>query len=68
MKFLKIAIPILFLLSFGCKEKSLTTLQNNSYNSEKKVESSSKISILNFGTFHFGNTSDANKTEFDEND
>ena len=27
-----------------------------------------KIEILNFGTFHMGETNDANKTEFDEND
>ncbi len=26
----------------------------------------SKVSILNFGTFHMGNTNDAHKTEFDE--
>lgn len=28
----------------------------------------SKIKVLNFGTFHMGATSDANKTEFDERD
>lgn len=27
-----------------------------------------KIEVLNFGTFHMGETIDANKTEFDEND
>lgn len=27
-----------------------------------------KIQVLNFGTFHMGETSDANKTEFDEHD
>ena len=27
-----------------------------------------KIKILNFGTFHMGETNDANKTEFDKND
>lgn len=27
-----------------------------------------KIAVLNFGTFHMGMTSDASKTEFDEND
>lgn len=29
---------------------------------------SGKIKVLNFGTFHFGYTPDANKTEFDEED
>lgn len=31
-------------------------------------EDDGKIKILNFGTFHMGETNDANKTEFDEND
>lgn len=29
---------------------------------------SDKVEVLNFGTFHMGFTTDANKTEFDEND
>lgn len=34
----------------------------------KEIDSfeSSKIKVLNFGTFHFGYTPDANKTDFDE--
>ena len=35
--------------------------------SETENKHSRKIPILNFGTFHFGN-SDANTTEFDEHD
>ncbi|WP_206017993.1 DUF5694 domain-containing protein [Rhodohalobacter barkolensis] len=31
-------------------------------------QGSDKIEVLNFGTFHMGFTTDANKTEFDEND
>ena len=31
-------------------------------------ESGVVIQVLNFGTFHMGETSDENKTEFDEND
>ena len=32
------------------------------------AQDSGKIKVLNFGTFHMGYTSDANKTEFDERD
>ncbi|WP_299620047.1 DUF5694 domain-containing protein [uncultured Tenacibaculum sp.] len=36
---------------------------------KKEIESKvQKIQVLNFGTFHMGETSDENKTEFDEND
>ncbi|WP_036678738.1 DUF5694 domain-containing protein [Daejeonella oryzae] len=56
---------------------SCKVVQNNKPNSNKQQNSTSantlneelkKISILNFGTFHMGETSDANKTEFNEND
>ncbi len=41
----------------------------NSANSENQTQQShDKIQVLNFGTFHMGFTSDANKTEFDEED
>lgn len=33
---------------------------------QNKIPENEKIKVLNFGTFHFGNTIDANKTEFDE--
>jgi len=57
---------ILFLsisLLFSCKNE--TTELNEKEVIPKEIESN-KIKVLNFGTFHFGNTSDANKTEFDE--
>lgn len=34
----------------------------------KSVQALNKIPILNLGTFHMGETTDAHKTEFDEND
>ncbi len=33
---------------------------------DKKTQSTDKIKVLNFATFHFGYTSDATKTEFNE--
>lgn len=44
---------------------------NNKIDKNRQVKgkdslSSDKIKVLNFGTFHFGNTTDAHKTEFDE--
>ncbi len=33
---------------------------------ENKKEETVKIKVLNFGTFHFGNTPDANKVEYNE--
>ena len=68
MKILEIVILTLLLINTGCKEESLTASQNTINNSEEKVESLRKIPILNFGTFHFGYTPDANTTEFDEHD
>ncbi|SNR15478.1 DUF5694 domain-containing protein [Tenacibaculum jejuense] len=44
--------------------------QEIKFNADRKgLESNvQKIEVLNFGTFHMGETSDENKTEFDEND
>lgn len=56
-------LVVIFL--FSCGEGS-SELSSNNKNKEKK--SHNKIEVLNFGTFHMGFTSDANKTEFDEHD
>lgn len=65
-------VLILSILAFcSCKysknivteKKSQNVAFENGLNDDLK-----KIPILNFGTFHMGQTSDANKTEFDEND
>lgn len=56
---------LIILILFSC----------NTEREDKKIEEetqdqpgSDKIKVLNFGTFHFGETPDANKTEFDEED
>ncbi len=70
MKKLNLIIISLILLICGCKENKSTQLQELSKknNHESIEEVSTKIPILNFGTFHMGFTTDANTTEFDEND
>lgn len=46
---------------------SCTSAEKDSIiNSETKQPSSTKIQVLNFASFHFGYSSDANTTEFDE--
>lgn len=54
---------ITFITIISCNNRIERDIKEN-----KKTESSvsSKIKVLNFGTFHFGKTSDAHKTEFDE--
>ncbi|WP_238988439.1 DUF5694 domain-containing protein [Aureibaculum marinum] len=60
---MKQTILLLCILFFGCntKNKSIELKKEN-----KIEQKSDKIKVLNFGTFHFGYTPDANKTEFDE--
>jgi hypothetical protein len=60
---MKQTILLLFILFFSCNtENKLAELKKESLLEQK----SDKIKVLNFGTFHFGYTPDANKTEFDE--
>lgn len=68
MKALKGTILLVFLISLGCEEKKSINLIGDLEMSETENKHSRKIPILNFGTFHFGYTSDANTTEFDEHD
>lgn len=60
-KILTISQLLLGTLAFG---------QQIDFEADKKelVSKVKKIEVLNFGTFHMGETSDAYKTEFDEND
>ncbi len=59
----KIVLLLSFTLFFSCnKQQKENTRQLNQNVITKKIK------VLNFGTFHFGYTPDANKTEFDEND
>lgn len=63
---MKFTIPLLlFLFSiFSCSPNHKQELQTHK---NECFYNSNKISILNFGTFHFGYTPDANSVEFDEN-
>ncbi|UAB82255.1 hypothetical protein INR76_05705 [Marixanthomonas sp. SCSIO 43207] len=47
----------------SCNTKNKPEELNTESQTEQKND---KIQVLNFGTFHFGYTPDANKTEFDE--
>lgn len=61
---MKQTILLLSILFLSCKS------ENKSHELRKEnptKQKSEKIKVLNFGTFHFGYTPDANKTEFDEN-
>lgn len=60
---LKPTILLLCILFFGCNPKNESCQLKKESLPEEKSE---KIKVLNFGTFHFGYTPDANKTEFDE--
>jgi len=65
MKFTKIYF-LLFsaIILISCSEKNKDT----SLADQQEDPSHEKIQVLNFGTFHMGFTTDANKTEFDEED
>lgn len=59
----------LFLLSISlttCQEATTVVEQENEQ--PTVASSSNRIKVLNFATFHMGFTTDANTTEFDEND
>ncbi|WP_097046503.1 DUF5694 domain-containing protein [Flagellimonas pacifica] len=56
-----IFITALFVLS--CNEKTQHTAQGNL---QEDSQESDKIKVLNFATFHMGNTSDSKSVEFDE--
>jgi len=45
---------------------SMSLVSISFFAQNKILDSNSKIKVLNVGTFHFGNTSDASKTEFNE--
>ncbi|GAA4243830.1 DUF5694 domain-containing protein [Winogradskyella damuponensis] len=60
---MKQTILFLCLLFLSCNTKNESQELKNKSLTEQK---SDKIKVLNFGTFHFGYTPDANKTEFDE--
>ena len=63
-------LVIIVLSTISCDKQKANEKSENKVSEEKKEISSDlkKIPVLNFGTFHMGETADANKTEFDEHD
>ena len=70
MKLLNSTTLCFILLVLGCKkdQSKITTAINAPQVEERQSEELPKVQVLNFGTFHMGFTSDANKTEFNEHD
>ncbi len=68
----KLLLAGCILIFYSCENAQNITKNNKSdqNTASKNIlnEDLKKIPILNLGTFHMGKTSDANKTEFDEND
>lgn len=60
---MKPTILFLCFLCFSCKTEKKSILYKKQNTQSQTID---KIKVLNFGTFHFGHTPDANKTEFDE--
>jgi len=62
-------LTLILLLSFSILMTAQTSIQS-SVNTDILTEDNpqDRIQVLNFGTFHMSFTSDANSTEFDEND
>jgi Family of unknown function (DUF5694) len=67
----KIILIISIFTIYSCKNAQNIGTNKNAQNVSAKGtvnDDLKKTLILNLGTFHMGQTSDANKTEFDEND
>ncbi|WP_299110005.1 DUF5694 domain-containing protein [uncultured Tenacibaculum sp.] len=62
-----ILVAIVLLMSSCVKQKTNEATNEKTIKQEKQSDLK-KISVLNFGTFHMGETADATKTEFDEHD
>lgn len=65
-----IVLVIVVLTTVSCtKQKTNEVLEKKDKEKQEEISSDlRRIPILNFGTFHMGDTSDASKTEFDEHD
>lgn len=61
---MKYTFLFLFAVLLSCTTETKSTIDSKPTDLSKPK--SEKIQVLNFGTFHFGYTPDANKTEFDE--
>lgn len=63
-------LAFMFITCLACSENQTkeTTTDKEQSQPLAASEETPKIKVLNFGTFHFGYTTDANTTEFDEHD
>ena len=67
---MKITLLLGIFAVYSCKNSQKNVSEKSSQNitlENRNNGEPKKIQVLNFGTFHMGQTSDANKTEFDEN-
>lgn len=60
-------IKLFTILLFSILTSSCLVKKAGSENTKESTEETSKVQVLNFGTFHMGYTNDASSTEFDEN-
>lgn len=72
MKYLYLITIIFFFVACSTEEQEVKPSKeqptvDNSWGEKTNRDVEKKIEVLNVGTFHFGTTSDAKKTEFDEN-
>lgn len=62
-----ILVAIVLLIS-SCVKQKINEATNEKIIKQERQSDLKKIPVLNFGTFHMGETADATKTEFDEHD
>ena len=63
-----ITLVSILILIISCRKNVPTTNQPKPTSTALVIKDSEKIQVLNFGTFHMGQTTDGTKTEFDEFD
>lgn len=70
MRRIYLILVITILSTVSCAKQKTNEEKENKVSEVKKETNSDlkKIPVLNFGTFHMGQTSDATKTDFDEHD
>lgn len=65
-QFLRYTFIVMIIIAYSCQESKPVT-ESNVVSETETYNDIEKIKVLNFGTFHMGFTTDANTTEFDEN-
>ncbi|CAL2101120.1 conserved exported protein of unknown function [Tenacibaculum sp. 190130A14a] len=66
--YLLLATAVLLLTACAKQKSDEKTKEKEQIVQQEATSDLKKIPVLNFGTFHMGETSDATKTEFDEHD